>query len=69
MHKPEYLITYVADRKGHDKRYAIDAAKIHNELGWTPKTKFNDGIIKTVQWYLNNKQWWEPIYRNINEKR
>lgn len=69
LHKPEYLITYVADRKGHDKRYAIDAAKIHNELGWTPKTKFNDGIIKTVQWYLNNKQWWEPIYRNINEKR
>lgn len=69
LHKPECLITYVADRKGHDKRYAIDAAKIHNELGWTPKTKFNDGIIKTVQWYLNNKQWWEPIYRNINEKR
>lgn len=69
LHKLECLITYVADRKGHDKRYAIDAAKIHNELGWTPKTKFNDGIIKTVQWYLNNKQWWEPIYRNINEKR
>lgn len=59
--KPESLITYVADRKGHDLRYAIDPTKIHNELGWLPETKFEDGIQKTVQWYLDNKPWWERI--------
>ena len=50
--KPESLITYVSDRKGHDMRYAIDPTKIHNELGWLPETKFEDGIKKTIQWYL-----------------
>ena len=55
--KPESLITYVKDRKGHDYRYAIDPTKIKNELGWEPKTKFEDGIIKTIDWYLNNKNW------------
>ena len=55
--KPESLITYVADRKGHDMRYAIDPTKIHNELGWLPETMFADGIQKTIQWYLDNKQW------------
>ena len=59
--KPESLITYVADRKGHDMRYAIDPTKIHNELGWLPETKFADGIKKTIQWYLDNKEWWETI--------
>ena len=59
--KPESLITYVADRKGHDMRYAIDPTKIHNELGWLPETKFEDGIVKTVKWYLENKPWWEKI--------
>lgn len=59
--KPESLITYVTDRKGHDLRYAIDPTKIHNELGWLPQTKFDDGIVKTVNWYLENKQWWEDI--------
>lgn len=59
--KPESLITYVDDRKGHDMRYAIDPAKIHNELGWVPKTKFADGIKKTVGWYLENRKWWENI--------
>lgn len=59
--KPESLITYVADRKGHDRRYAIDPAKIHRELGWLPETKFADGIKKTVRWYLDNKKWWEDI--------
>lgn len=59
--KPESLITYVADRKGHDLRYAIDPTKIHTELGWLPETKFEDGIQKTVQWYLDNKPWWERI--------
>ena len=61
LDKPESLITYVADRKGHDMRYAIDPTKIHNELGWLPETKFEDGIVKTVNWYLDNKQWWEKI--------
>ena len=59
--KPESLITYVEDRKGHDMRYAIDAAFIHSELGWLPATKFEDGIEKTVQWYLDNRTWWGNI--------
>ncbi len=59
--KGEELITYVADRKGHDLRYAIDPAKIHRELGWLPETKFEDGIKKTIRWYLDNKDWWENI--------
>lgn len=59
--KSEDLITYVTDRKGHDLRYAIDPTKIHNELGWLPETKFADGIQKTITWYLENKDWWEPI--------
>jgi len=70
--KPESLITYVADRKGHDMRYAIDPTKIHNELGWLPETKFADGIKKTIQWYLDNKEWWETIisgeYQDYYEK-
>lgn len=61
LNKPESLITFVADRKGHDMRYAIDPAKIHSELGWLPKTKFQDGIKKTIQWYLDNKDWWQEI--------
>ena len=59
--KSEDLITYVTDRKGHDLRYAIDPTKIHDELGWLPETKFADGIKKTIRWYLENKDWWEPI--------
>ena len=59
--KPESLITYVTDRKGHDMRYAIDPTKIHNELGWLPETKFDDGIKMTIKWYLDNKPWWENI--------
>ena len=59
--KPESLITHVTDRKGHDMRYAIDPAKIHAELGWLPETMFKDGIQKTIQWYLDNKEWWERI--------
>ena len=72
LEKPESLITHVADRKGHDMRYAIDPAKIHRELGWLPETMFKDGIQKTIQWYLDNKSWWEGImsgeYRNYYEK-
>ena len=59
--KPESLITFVADRKGHDMRYAIDPAKIHAELDWLPETAFADGIQKTIQWYLDNRSWWENI--------
>ncbi len=59
--KPESLITYVTDRKGHDLRYAIDPAKIHRELGWLPETMFADGIVKTIHWYLDNRSWWEEI--------
>lgn len=72
LHKPESLIVHVADRKGHDMRYAIDPAKIHRELGWLPETKFEDGIQKTIQWYLDNRPWWEHIlsgdYQNYYEK-
>lgn len=59
--KPESLITYVTDRKGHDMRYAIDPTFIHQKLGWLPETKFADGIQKTIQWYLDNREWWEKI--------
>ena len=59
--KPESLITYVTDRKGHDMRYAIDPSFIHRELGWLPETKFEDGIQKTIKWYLDNRSWWEEI--------
>ncbi len=61
LNKSEDLITYVTDRKGHDLRYAIDPTKIHNELGWLPETMFKDGIVKTIDWYLNNKEWMEKI--------
>ena len=59
--KPESLIVHVEDRKGHDRRYAIDPAKIHRELGWLPETKFEDGIKKTFKWYLEHKKWWQDI--------
>ena len=70
--KPESLITYVADRKGHDMRYAIDPSKIHRELGWLPETKFAEGIRKTITWYLAHEDWWQPIvsgaYRDYYER-
>lgn len=70
--KPESLITYVTDRKGHDKRYAIDPTKIKNELGWEPETKFEDGIVSTIDWYLEHRDWWEHIvsgdYQNYYQK-
>ena len=61
LDKPESLITHVRDRKGHDMRYAIDPSFIHQELGWLPETKFEDGIQKTIKWYLDNRSWWEKI--------
>ena len=59
--KDEGLITYVSDRLGHDRRYAIDPTKMQTELGWQPTTLFDEGIKKTIQWYLDNKSWWERI--------
>ena len=59
--KSEDLITYVRDRPGHDRRYAIDPTKIRTELGWFPETDFDTGMEKTVQWYLANRPWWEHI--------
>ena len=70
--KPESLIRHVTDRPGHDRRYAIDPSKIHRELGWLPETPFDEGIAKTVRWYLDNRQWWEEIlsgeYQSYFEK-
>lgn len=66
--KPESLITFVEDRKGHDRRYAIDPTFIHNELGWLPETKFEDGIKKTIKWYLDNREWWENILSGDYQK-
>lgn len=67
----ESLISYVKDRLGHDKRYAIDPTKISEELGWTPETKFEDGIVKTIEWYLNNQEWVKNVtsgdYQNYYE--
>lgn len=72
LDKSESLITYVTDRKGHDMRYAIDPTKIRRELGWEPTTMFDDGIKKTIKWYLENKAWWENIisgeYANYYER-
>lgn len=59
--KSEGLIEFVGDRKGHDLRYAIDPEKISRELGWLPTTPFDEGIQDTINWYLNNKEWWEDI--------
>ena len=61
LDKPESLIAHVTDRKGHDRRYAIDPGKIQEELGWQPVTKFEDGIRRTVAWYLKNRHWWQRI--------
>lgn len=70
--KGEELIDFVPDRLGHDRRYAIDPAKISRELGWRPETKFDEGIGRTIQWYLDNRRWWENIlsgeYKTAYEK-
>jgi len=65
MKKPSDLIEFVPDRPGHDKHYSIDSSKIKNEINWTPKFNFDDALIQTVNWYIENKSWWEPL---IDEK-
>ena len=66
------LITFVKDRAGHDRRYAIDATKIRTELGWTPQETVEQGLRKTIQWYLENPDWWQPLlsedYKNYYQK-
>jgi len=73
LRKPESLIAFVKDRPGHDRRYAIDPGKIHRELGWLPKTDFDEGIRSTVRWYLDNRAWWEDVlkgeYQDYYEKQ
>lgn len=72
LDKPETLIKYVTDRPGHDRRYAIDPKKLETELGWKPQYTFDTGIVQTIQWYLDNKEWWQNIlsgeYANYFEK-
>ncbi len=72
LDKPESLITYVTDRKGHDLRYAIDPTKIETELGWKPKYNFESGIKETIEWYMNNQEWMDDVtsgdYMNYYEK-
>jgi len=71
--KPESLITFVKDRPGHDRRYAIDATKIREQLGWRPKFNYETGIVETIRWYLNNKDWTEQVrsgaYQTYYEKQ
>ena len=64
----EKLITYVTDRAGHDLRYAIDASKLKDELGWEPSLQFEEGIEKTVAWYINNKDWLQNITSGVYAK-
>ncbi len=72
LSKPENLISFVADRLGHDMRYAIDSTKISSRLGWLPTTSFDEGIQRTIEWYLNNRTWWNDIvsgeYKTYFEK-
>lgn len=68
-HPREDLIEFVPDRPGHDERYAIDASKLENELGWRALETFDTGIEKTVQWYLDNKWWWQPLRERYNGQR
>ena len=68
MDKPSDLIEFVEDRPGHDLRYSLDSSKIRNELGWSPKAKFEDGIVKTTSWYISNQLWLDSISENVTKK-
>ena len=67
LDKPESLIVHVGDRKGHDRRYAMDFTKAHNELGFNPLKPMEERLEETVQWYLDNRDWWEPMKEDANE--
>ncbi len=68
LHKDESMLEHVEDRKGHDKRYAINFAKIKNELGWEPQVTFEEGLLKTVTWFLENEAWWKSVKSGEYEK-
>ncbi len=68
LHKPESLIKFVTDRPGHDRRYAIDSTKIQRDLGWKPADTFETALPRTIQWYLNNRAWWERILSGDYQK-
>jgi dTDP-glucose 4,6-dehydratase len=61
LEKPESLITFVKDRPGHDRRYAIDATKIRQQLGWVPRRTFEEGLRETVEWYITHQSWWKRV--------
>ena len=64
MDKSPNMIEFVEDRPGHDFRYSLDSLKIKRELGWTPKTNFEEGLNKTIEWYFSNRNWWKDISEN-----
>src|SRR5206468_2542384 len=70
--KPETLVQHVEDRPGHDRRYALKSTKLTVRTGWTPEIPFEEGIVRTVQWYVDHRDWWEPIkageFRKYYEK-
>jgi dTDP-glucose 4,6-dehydratase len=68
LKKPKSLIRHVTDRPGHDRRYAIDASKIKNELGWRPTVSFEEGITKTIDWYLSNQKWLKNVVSGNYQK-
>jgi dTDP-glucose 4,6-dehydratase len=59
--KPHSLISFVTDRPGHDRRYAIDSSLAERELSWKPRCNFKDGLDETIQWYIDNQSWWQPL--------
>ena len=61
LNKPESLIAYVTDRLGHDRRYAIDSSFAERELKWKPRRKFEECLAETIQWYIDNQSWWQPL--------
>ena len=65
LNKPEDLIKYVEDRPGHDFRYSLDSSKIRSQLNWSENTNFDDGLKKTVDWYLSNPVWWQNVSQDI----
>lgn len=68
LKKPQHLKTYVPDRPGHDCRYLLDSEKIHRELGWKPEIPFEQGMRQTIQWYVENQEWWEKIQQNADKE-